>query len=219
MLSFTRREQIVILLLVIGIVAVAGYNIRGNDNMEILTSDVDNDNLSYVEIEENEMIFEEKKEDEDKEEFFDEKEDFIVIDICGQINNPGIVTLARNSRVIDAVEKAGGLLKDADRNRINLARRLLDEEKIYIPKIGEQLESINVINLTTSEKELEDEKININVANKEKLESLPGIGPSLAQRIIEYRKKKTFNNINEINNVSGIGEKKFEAIEELIKVE
>jgi len=160
--------------------------------------------------------------DVDPEELFMELEDesepedngIIMVHISGQVHNPGLVELPYGSRVIDAVNLAGGLKKDADLDKMNLAKKLTDEEKIYIPKIGE--EEIPIGDFIDGQNNDSNSKININICSKEELMSLPGIGEVLAGRILEYREQNPFKTIDDIKNVSGIGEKKFESIKELI---
>lgn len=146
------------------------------------------------------------------------EEKWIIVDICGEVKNPGIVKVKEGDRVTDAVNLAGGLLETADRRQINMARVLLDGEQIYICKIGESvtiekpIESIRGVINTTG-------KVNINTALRNELESLNGIGKVLAQRIIEYRNQNgRFQNINDIMKVSGVGEKKFKSIKEHISI-
>ena len=153
---------------------------------------------------------------EEDELMIDENQD-IMVHISGEVYKPGIIELSLGSRVIDAVNLAGGLKKDADLDKINLAKKLVDEEKIYIPKIGDEnipVEASKIDNFT----DIGDGKININTCTKEELISLPGIGEVLAGRILEYREGNQFNTIDDIKNVSGIGDKKFESIRELITV-
>lgn len=139
----------------------------------------------------------------------------IVVHISGQVHNPGVVKLEPGARVIDAVNAAGGLKNDADLDKINLAKKLQDEDKIYIPKIGEDIDE----NLLDFQNSVEDgNKININTCTKEELMSLPGIGEVLADRIIQYREKTPFKKVEDLMNVSGIGEKKFESIKDMIIV-
>ena len=139
----------------------------------------------------------------------------IMVHISGQVYNPGLVILEAGSRLIDAVELAGGLKKDADLDKINLAKKLSDEEKIYIPKIGEEyIEEV----YKSSNSSTTSGKININTCTKEELMSLPGIGEVLADRIMKYRSENKFQTIEDIKNVSGIGEKRFEDIKDLIIV-
>ncbi|EFI42595.1 helix-hairpin-helix domain-containing protein [Peptoniphilus sp. oral taxon 386] len=133
----------------------------------------------------------------------------IYVHVCGRVKNPGLINLPANSRVIDAVNAAGGMYDDADIDNINLAKKLNDEDKIYIPVFGEN---------TDSEYISENKKININTADMQMLTSLPGVGEKTAKKIIDYRTKNQFKNIEDIKSVSGFGEKKFNAIKELITV-
>ena len=152
----------------------------------------------------------------------------IVIHITGAICNEGIYELEENSRIVDAVKMAGGLKEEADLKQINLAYVLEDGMKINIPsKNDNSNENINnTENYITKEKlnssnntnSAKTSKININSATQTELETLPGIGPSTALKIINYRKEKgKFNKIEDIKNVNGIGESKFNKIKEFIK--
>ncbi len=205
--SFTKREQIVILLIVFTIIFSLGFKFFIKDIIEAREKTIEvtstEDVVDMEEVEENNLI-----NDEDK---------IIMVHISGQVYNPGIVELELGNRVIDAVKLAGGLKKDADIDRINLAKKLVDEEKIYIPKIGEEISNDMAVASKSSYKE-ESGKININTCSKEELIALPGIGEAIANRIIEYRSTAPFKSIEDIKNVSGIGDKKFEAIKELIIV-
>jgi competence protein ComEA len=210
--SFTKREQIVILLLVIGIIIIVGYNILNKEaDIDIITEDSNVNNTINTQLNINDNKINQNNEAKETE------NDIIMVDISGEVNNPGVVVLNKDSRVIDAVEKAGGLTKEADRDRINLSKKLTDEEKIYIPKIGESKE-ISTFSINNEKIEDNNGLMNINIATKKELESLPGIGSVLAERIIEYRNNNKFQNINEILNVNGIGSKKFESLKELITV-
>lgn len=153
----------------------------------------------------------------------------IVIHITGAIWNEGIYELEENSRIADAVKMAGGLKEDADLKQINLAYVLEDGMKINIPSKNESTNesrneaSNNTENYITKENlnssnNTKTSKININSATQTELETLPGIGPSTALKIINYRKEKgKFNKIEDIKNVNGIGESKFNKIKEFIK--
>lgn len=159
----------------------------------------------------------------------------IIIYITGQVRKEGVYELDENSRITDAIEIAGGLKEDANIENINLAEVLEDGMKIYIPDKKEpnnyQSENKNLIqknteNTTenskktnTDNKQNQNTKININTATQTELETLPGIGPSTALKIINYRKDNgKFKNIDDIKNVSGIGDSKFNNIKNLIKV-
>ena len=150
----------------------------------------------------------------------------IVIHITGAICNEGIYELEENSRIADAVKMTGGLKEDADLKQINLAYVLEDGMKINIPSKNENIneDSNNTESYITKENlnssnNTKISKVNINNATQTELETLPGIGPSTALKIINYRKEKgKFNKIEDIKNVNGIGENKFNKIKEFIKI-
>lgn len=230
---FTKKEQRVILIVIGVIVIVPGYKFfssRGiakeNDTKSIV---VNADNPKDEDFTENDNTTLTETQTEVKTE---EVSGEIIVHISGEIKKPGIVELPVGKRLIDAVELLGGLTPEADANRINLAKKLKDEEKIYIPKIGEELDSSleelveasNQVSEDSSASSGEDkagnetEKININTCTKESLNTLPGIGEVISTRIIEYREATPFNTIDDIMNVSGIGDKKFEGLKDLIIV-
>jgi competence protein ComEA len=139
-----------------------------------------------------------------------ENDDKIKIHIYGEVNNPGLIELDSGSRVADAIEAAGGTTENVDISKINLAYILSDGEKIYIPSINDDDTIIENITQTSS-------KININTATVTELAMLNGIGNSIAEAIIEYRTENgRFKNIEDIKNVSGIGDSKFEKIKDYI---
>ena len=145
----------------------------------------------------------------------------IYVHIIGEVKNEGIVILNKGERVIDAIEKAGGVTESADLSKINLAYKLSDGQKIKIPNVNEPVkeEANYVYGLGSNEKEVKNSKVNINTATQTELETLNGIGPSLASKIIEYRKKNgSFKKIEEVKNVSGIGGDKYNLIKEEIEV-
>lgn len=139
----------------------------------------------------------------------------IVVHVTGQVNNKGIVVLKEGSRVVDAIQAAGGSSEEADLDKINLAKKLVDEKWIYVPAIGEEEQ-----NLTFEGYDLAgDGKININTANASEFETLQGIGPVLAQRIMDFREKQgSFKTTEDIMKVSGIGTKIYEGIKDSIRV-
>lgn len=142
-----------------------------------------------------------------------EEPKLMVVHVSGQVINPGIVELTEGSRINDAVKKAGGATRSADFDQVNLAAKLCDGEKVYIPKKGEKAE--NVMEQTKSGQST----VNINTANKDELDDIPGVGPLTAEKIIEYRRTKgAFKKIEDIKNVSGIGDKKFESIKAYITI-
>ena len=149
----------------------------------------------------------------------DENTNKIIVHITGEVVNPGIVELEEGERVYNAIEKAGGVTKQADTSKINLAAAVEDGIKIDIPNINDKTEETNNVEITHSNEETKQKIVNINTATQTQLETLPGIGPSLAMKIINYREEKgKFSKIEDIKNVSGIGESKYESIKDLIKV-
>lgn len=153
----------------------------------------------------------------------------IIVHITGEVKNAGIIELPEESRIADAIEKAGGVTKEADLNQVNLAFVLSDGQKIYIPNKKEReanegkayitAESGNNVIIKDKVEGGKTQKVNINEAKQEDFEQLPGIGPSIAKKIVEYRQQNgKFTSIDELQEVKGIGEAKFENIKEYIMV-
>ena len=141
----------------------------------------------------------------------------IKVYITGQVRCPGVIEIEEGSRLIDAIELAGGMLDEADRDRINLALKVQDEGMYRIPKIGEEIEEGSTQEIATMPGN--QAKVNINRASAEELQTLHGIGPAKAKAIIEYREDQgLFKDIEDIKKVSGIGEKTFEQIQDSITV-
>ena len=140
----------------------------------------------------------------------------IMVDVKGQVNKPGVYELPSESRVLDAIQAADGLLDSADDRAINLAMILQDEMSIYVPEMGE--EGAMPIQATASNAEASG-KVNINRADEAELTSLPGIGPAKAEAIISYRTEAgSFQSIEDLTKVTGIGEKTFEQLKDSITV-
>lgn len=159
-----------------------------------------------------------------------ENKEKVIVHVIGEVNNPGVVTLEEGSRIIDAIKAAGGKTEEADLSKINLAYIVEDGTQIYIPRINENLNEIELMSEnagqsiilesnTGSNGEDKNVKVNINTANKEKLETLPGIGETTAQKIIDYREENgKFKSIEDIKNVGGIGDAKFNSLKDKITV-
>lgn len=159
----------------------------------------------------------------------------ITVYISGQVAKEGVVTLSSDKRLADAVEKLGGLTKNADTNNINLAMKLEDEKHYIIPKEGEAIQnnsdSTQVASNTdtnnqsnnnsnnSAQSASQGSKININTADLKQLDDIPGVGEATANKILSYRDENgEFKSIEEIKNVNGIGDKKFENMKDLICV-
>lgn len=173
------------------------------------------------------------------EEMQSKPEEKIAIHITGEVKKTGIIYLKQGARIADAIEAAGGATKNASLEQVNLAYVLEDGQKIYIPNKKEKIEgnmyiiansgnNVMIENSKTSKDKKtglntnqntkgEKAKVNINSANQTELETLPGVGEALAQRIIEYRESNgKFQKIEDIQNVKGIGNSKYSNIKEKI---
>jgi competence protein ComEA len=136
------------------------------------------------------------------------------VHVAGAVSEPGVYSLPANSIIQDAIEAAGGLLPEASLNSMNLAAPVLDGQLIYLSFPEEEMPTPEV---TLSSYETPTSKININTAKTPVLESLPGIGPSLASKIVDYRQEHgPFTCIEDLLNVSGIGPAKLEQIKDFI---
>ena len=120
------------------------------------------------------------------------------VEIKGEVRVPGVYEVDWNSTVEDVLKKAGGSLESGDSSSINLSRNIENEAVIVV------------------DKKLKDKKISINSATIEELDELPGIGPSIAQRIVDYRKNHSFQALEDLKEVKGIGDKLFEKIKDRI---
>lgn len=139
----------------------------------------------------------------------------IAVYITGEIKNPGVYYISQNSRLNNILDIAGGLTEFADIDKLNLAQKLLDSDKIIIAKkIDEQSKETKNEESTSEFEKENNEKININKADLSELTKLSGIGETTASKIIQYRKNNFFNEIEDIMNVPGIGESKFNMIKD-----
>ena len=214
--NLTKKQKVIVLVIAI-VVAIGMIYFIYNKNQ--ITDDVNLENDILV----SENVAKEKS-------LNTTEENEVIIHIIGSVKNPGIVRLKEGSRIEDAIEAAGGLTENADISRVNLAYVVDDGTKIKIPSsqeedIGDEEiigsgsgENIIIEENTTSSNK-SSQTININKATETELQTLPGIGASLASRIIEYRSQNgKFGSIEEIKNVNGIGDSKFENIKDLISV-
>ena len=134
----------------------------------------------------------------------------LYIDVAGKVRAPGVYQLPEGSRVIDAIEMAGGVRRGVDTSHINLARKLIDGEQVLITS-----KKFQAITPSSGRKSIFTGKVSVNSGTKAQFDSLPGIGPVLAQRILDHRSKNgPFAQISDIQNVSGIGASIFAQISE-----
>ncbi|HEM3549210.1 helix-hairpin-helix domain-containing protein [Streptococcus suis] len=146
----------------------------------------------------------------------------LVVDVKGAVAKPGLYTLEANARVNDAVEAAGGLTSQADPKSINLAQKLSDEAVVYV---ASKDENISVVASTTASSAMSQEEkntslVNLNTATEADLQTISGIGAKRAADIIAYREANgRFKSVDDLNNVSGIGDKTMESIRPYVTVE
>lgn len=144
----------------------------------------------------------------------------MMADIKGAVKKPGVYDVHQGERVIDLIEKAGGLTNKADTASINFAMKIGDEMAIYIPEKGGQGPPAGQIPVSGGgESTGNSQKVNLNSASASELETLPGIGPSKSAAIIEFRETSgAFKTVDDLKLISGIGDKTFEKLRELITV-
>jgi competence protein ComEA len=227
-LSKNQRILIIAILVIILIVFLILHGIFYSNNNEFVVTNEIND------------VSSDGKWEKISSNSYAKKDGKIVINVVGEVNNPGVVTLDEGARIIDAINAAGGKTEKADISEINLAYVLEDGSRLYIPSFSEMKEKklenstnskdiissdTGVSNIVMEEVNVEKKntneikKININKASKDELKQLSGVGDSVAQAIIDYRQKNgKFNSIEDIKKVPGIGESKFHNIEKMISV-
>lgn len=145
-----------------------------------------------------------------------EESNALFIEVKGAVKKPGVYELENGDRVLAAIELAGGYLPESDSNTINHAQKVEDEMIIYVPLIGEEIENVTNSSSTGSSG---DQLVNINKADLQGLTSLPGIGPAKAEAIISYREESGgFTSIQDLMEVTGIGQKTYEKLETYITV-
>lgn len=164
------------------------------------------------------------QEEKSSETVMEEDTGYIIVDISGEVVNPMVIELPAGSRIQDAISGAGGLTKNADISTVNRAEKLEDGTKILIPSKNETSDG----NISSSESSSgsastnikeNNNRVNINKADSEELRTLDGVGPAMAERIITYRNENgSFKTIEDLKNVSGIGDKTFEKLKNNICV-
>lgn len=139
----------------------------------------------------------------------------VFVDVSGCVKHPGVYEVTSTSRVFEVIEKAGGVTKDADTSSINQAEPVTDGQKINVP--DKKSEPPAQGSSAAAEQQSSDGKVSINTADSEELQKIPGVGPVTAENIISYRESNgSFKSIDDIKNVSGIGEKTFEKMKSTI---
>ena len=204
-----KRKDIIIIITISIILSLGMIIFHSTKSSDILLDKNENTKISEkIKAEDNDAVIEQDS--------ATVKNEKVVVYISGEVVNPQVVEMKDGDRLIDAVEKCGGMTENADKNAVNLALLLKDEDHYVIPKIGENLQ----LNTSSNNKSSQNNNlVNINTADKTILISLPSIGEKTAEKIIQYRETNgNFKSIDDIKNINGIGEKKFEQIKDLITV-
>lgn len=191
-MEFTRREQIMITLLIVLIIAVSGVVFWSKEKPDAVVTPP-----PTVKPEQNKEPV---------------KHQNIIVYVTGEVKHPGVVSMSHGSRVIDAVNLLGGPTEMANLQGVNLAAPLADGQQIHVPSRDE------AGNGSTGARAA-DGKININTADVTALDTLPGVGPSTAQKIVDYRKTNgLFSSLEELKSVPGIGDSKYQNLKDKISL-
>ena len=188
------RKAGIILAIIILFLCIIGINLKSHDSNIINLDNLSNESTTYLENEDN--------------------IDYIYVHIDGAVNNPGIKKIIKGTRLFELIEYSSGEKEEADLSKVNLSTILKDEQKIFIP-----FKDIYDFQLLDEQTKTKTFSININKASVSDLIALPGVGEKVAQKIINYRNGQGyFNSIEELKNISGIGESKFNQIQEYITI-
>lgn len=214
---------------------IDSFIFNSNNEIEVIEDIDDGEEIVEIAEEEIDLVIEEIEGNVIEEEDIDViEEEKIYVYVTGEVNCPGVVILNVGSRIADAINAAGGTTPNANISKINLVYILEDGMKVNIPNNKDLTKNQNFEYITMNsgdgveDSDIKEESskngasnniVNINTASQTELESLPGIGPSLALKIINYRKENgKFSSIEEIQNVSGIGENKFKELKSYITI-
>ncbi|MFS9228062.1 helix-hairpin-helix domain-containing protein [Streptococcus gordonii] len=151
------------------------------------------------------------------------EDQLVTVDVKGAVKKPGVYQLQSNSRVHDALEKAGGLTDEADLKSVNQAQKLSDEAVVYVAKVGENAVDVTAsapASATSGTNQTKSALVNLNTATEADFQTISGIGQKRAQDIIAYREANgRFKSVDDLKNVSGIGAKTLEKLKEYVTVD
>lgn len=219
--KYKDKIKIVILPCIV-LIAILFFWFSGNSNEgKVVYSDEDKGTKQTINLEGSET--------KDSDKIENKKGTKAFVDIGGAVLNPGVYEVEAGTRLFKVIELAGGLLDNANVTNINQAKEVFDGEKVIIPNIYESINQdkskggVGASQGSINENEIynyvagDEDRININMADANSLQTIPGIGPSKAKKIIEYRNiNGPFKSIDEIKNISGIGEKTFNNIKDFL---
>jgi competence protein ComEA len=192
------RKQLIVLLTIIAIVAAITYYVDESGKSVELEAASTNENMTVSPM-------------------TVENGNKLVVYVTGAVNSPGVIELPEGSRIVDAVNKCGGMNESADTENINLAQKITDAAQIKIPI---RSENTNTVSLSDGKSNsIDNNRVNINTADESVLDTLPGIGPAMAKRIVEYRQNQgNFQSIDDLKKVRGIGEAKYIKLKDKITI-
>ena len=201
-----NKYLLITIILVFTLLTVMVINLNANSK-EYIIGDTDSSKIQDESI----------ADDAEKENYEQEENSKVTVFVSGEVLNQRVVELEKGKRLIDAVEICGGLTEKADLNAVNLALVLEEEGHYIIPAIGDT----NVLNATNlNQMNSSSNLVNINSADIELLKTLPGVGDVLGQRILDKREELgKFTSIDQLNDVSGIGDKKFSDIKDKVTID
>lgn len=212
-IDFFMKWKLYILIILIMLTTFFFYLLNDNNNDLIQNSQERQSKISDQQIKNSKKL--NKKEVSIQKD--NTKETKIFIDIKGAVKHPNVYEMASSNRVIDALNKAE-VLKDADLSQLNLSEKLVDQKLIYVPKKGENSMKINSQQSTLNSSDVKtntNQPLNLNSATEEQLKNIPGIGPSKAKEILNYREQNHgFNSIDDLMKIKGFGKKTFEKLKE-----
>ena len=201
-----NKYLLITIILVFTLLTVMVINLNANSK-EYIVGDTDSSIMQDESI----------AEDAEEENYEQEENSKVIVFVSGEVLNQRVVEIEKGKRLIDAVEICGGLTENADLNAVNLALVLEEEGHYIIPAIGDT----NVVNATNlNQMNSSSNLVNINSADIELLKTLPGVGDVLGQRILDKREELgKFTSIDQLNDVSGIGDKKFSDIKDKVTID
>ncbi|WP_347350853.1 helix-hairpin-helix domain-containing protein [Acetoanaerobium noterae] len=201
-----NKYLLITIILVFTLLTVMVINLNANSK-EYIIGDTDSSTIQDESI----------AEDAEEENYEQEENSNVTVFVSGEVLNQRVVEIEKGKRLIDAVEICGGLTENADLNAVNLALVLEEEGHYIIPAIGD----MNVLNATNlNQVNSSSNLVNINSADIELLKTLPGVGDVLGQRILDKREELgKFTSIDQLNDVSGIGDKKFSDIKDKVTID
>lgn len=201
-----NKYLLITIILVFTLLTVMVINLNANSK-EYIVGDTDSSIMQDESI----------AEDAEEENYEQEENSKVTVFVSGEVLNQRVVEIEKGKRLIDAVEICGGLTENADLNAVNLALVLEEEGHYIIPAIGDT----NVVNATNlNQMNSSSNLVNINSADIEILKTLPGVGDVLGQRILDKREELgKFTSIDQLNDVSGIGDKKFSDIKDKVTID